>query len=76
MDGEEALELLRELAVHATQEKYCHTYHYDNGDVVVWDNALLLHRAPFIDLSRPRTLWRATVLYSRNVKLKACIGRR
>ena len=63
LPDDEALDLLRELAAHATQEKYCHTNHYENGDVIVWDNALLLHSAPLIDLTRPRTLWRVTVLY-------------
>ena len=63
MDTEEALALLRELAVHATQDKYCYTNDYENGDVVVWDNALLLHSAPLVDLTRPRSLWRVTVLY-------------
>lgn len=63
MPDDEALDLLRELAAHATQEKYCYTNNYENGDVIVWDNALLLHSAPLIDLTRPRTLWRVTVLY-------------
>ncbi len=63
MPDNEALDLLRELAAHATQEKYCYTNNYENGDVIVWDNALLLHSAPLIDLTRPRTLWRVTVLY-------------
>lgn len=63
MDEREGLALLRELAAHATQPRYCHTNDYDNGDVIVWDNALLLHSAPLIDLSRPRTLWRVTVMY-------------
>lgn len=63
MPDDEALDLLRELAAHATQDKYCYTNHYENGDVIVWDNALLLHSAPLIDLTRPRTLWRVTVLY-------------
>lgn len=63
MADEPALALLRELAAHATQEKYCHTHDYENGDVIVWDNALLLHSAPLIDLTRPRSLWRVTVLY-------------
>lgn len=44
-------------------DKYCYTNEYENGDVIVWDNALLLHSAPLIDLSRPRTLWRVTSLY-------------
>lgn len=56
--------LLDELKEHATQDKYCHTYDYANGDVIVWDNALLLHSAPLIDLTRPRELWRVTLKYT------------
>lgn len=63
MPADEALDLLDELKLHATQEQYCHTNDYENGDVIVWDNTLLLHSAPLIDLTRPRTLWRVTVLY-------------
>ncbi len=62
MDDAEALALLRELSTHSTQDRYRHTHDYDNGDLVVWDNSLLLHAAPLVDLSRPRTLWRVTVL--------------
>jgi taurine dioxygenase len=64
MSQAEALGLLRELTDHATQDCYCHTNDYENDDVIVWDNALLLHSAPLIDLTRPRTLWRVTVMYS------------
>ncbi len=59
-DGE-ALRLLDELKAHATQGKYCHTHDYRSGDVIVWDNAQLLHKAPLVDMTRPRTLWRITV---------------
>jgi taurine dioxygenase len=58
----EGRRLLDELKAHATQEHYCHTYDYQVGDVIVWDNAQLLHSAPLVDLSDPRTLWRVTVL--------------
>jgi taurine dioxygenase len=61
MDEEAGRALLEELKRHATQDKYCHTHDYRNGDVVVWDNAQLLHRAPLVDFSRPRTLWRITI---------------
>jgi taurine dioxygenase len=64
MSEEDGRTLLDELKVHATQDKFCHTYDYANGDVIVWDNALLLHKAPLIDLSRPRELWRVTVKYN------------
>jgi len=62
MDDAQAMALLRELSTHSTQDRYRHTHDYDNGDLVVWDNSLLLHAAPLVDLSRPRTLWRVTVL--------------
>jgi taurine dioxygenase len=61
MDDREALRLLDELKAHATQAKYLHTYDYEVGDVIVWDNAQLLHAAPLPDPSTPRTLWRITI---------------
>lgn len=61
MDEAEGLALLRELAAHATQEHFCRRYDYTPGDVIVWDNAQLLHKAPLPDASQPRTLWRVTV---------------
>ena len=61
MDDAAGRALLDELKAHATQDQYCHTHDYRNGDVVVWDNAQLLHRAPLVDFSRPRTLWRITI---------------
>jgi len=61
MEDAAAVALLDELKVHATQPRYCYTHDYRPGDVVVWDNAQLLHKAPLVDFSRPRTLWRVTV---------------
>ena len=52
---------LRELASHATQEKYQLRMKYGVGDVVIWDNASLLHSATLTDPQDPRTLWRITV---------------
>jgi taurine dioxygenase len=57
----EALALLRDLARHATQEKYRCRVKYGVGDVVIWDNASLLHSATLIDPEDPRTLWRITI---------------
>ncbi len=61
MDDAQAVALLDELKDHATAPRYRHTYHYSIGDVVVWDNAQLLHAAPLTDLTDARTLWRITV---------------
>jgi alpha-ketoglutarate-dependent taurine dioxygenase len=61
MPDDEALDLLEELRLHATQEKYQLRLKYGVGDVVVWDNASLLHSATLIDPNDARTLWRITV---------------
>ena len=62
MPDDEALDLLDELAAHSTQPKYRFSLKYGVGDVVVWDNASLLHSATLIDPDDARTLWRITVL--------------
>lgn len=61
MPEDEAVALLDELAAHATQSKYQLSFAYGVGDVVIWDNASLLHAATLIDPNDPRTLWRITV---------------
>ena len=61
MPEDEAIDLLDELKVHATQAKYQYRLKYGVGDVVIWDNASLLHSATLTDPDDPRTLWRITV---------------
>ena len=61
MPDDEAVALLDELAAHATQPKYVISYPYKVGDVVIWDNASLLHSATLTDPDDPRTLWRITI---------------
>jgi taurine dioxygenase len=61
MPDDEARALLDELAAHATQPKYRLSVAYGVGDVVIWDNASLLHSATLVDPAHPRTLWRITV---------------
>lgn len=61
MPEDEAVALLDELATHATQAKYVLSYAYRVGDVVIWDNASLLHSATLTDPDDPRTLWRITI---------------
>jgi taurine dioxygenase len=62
MPEDEARDLLDELAAHSTQDKYLLRFKYGVGDVVMWDNASLLHSATLIDPDDARTLWRITVL--------------
>ena len=61
MDDEAAVALLDDLKGHATQEKYHLRLKYGVGDLVIWDNASLLHSATLTDIDDPRTLWRVTV---------------
>ena len=61
MPDEEALTLLDELAAHATQDKFVLRFSYGVGDLVIWDNASLLHSATLVDPEDARTLWRITV---------------
>jgi taurine dioxygenase len=61
MPKDEAVGLLDELKRHATQEKYRLRLKYGVGDLVIWDNASLLHSATLTDPEDPRTLWRITV---------------
>lgn len=61
MPDAEACALLDELAAHATQARYRLSLEYGVGDVVIWDNASLLHSATLVDPAYPRTLWRITI---------------
>lgn len=45
MPDDEALALLKELMAHATQRQFIFTQVWQPGDVLVWDNRSLLHRA-------------------------------
>ena len=65
---DEALALLDELKQHATQEKYQLRLKYGVGDLVIWDNASLLHSATLTDPNDPRTLWRITIKETRRTQ--------
>ena len=61
MNEADGIRLLDEMKVHATQPRYQQRYDYAPGDVIIWDNAQLLHAAPLPDAREERTLWRITV---------------
>jgi taurine dioxygenase len=65
MPDDEGLGLLRELAAHSTRPKYQYRVRYGVGDVVVWDNASVLHSATLTDPQDGRTLFRITVKEAR-----------
>lgn len=45
LSEKEALPLLDELLEHATQERFQYRHKWRSGDVVIWDNRCLLHKA-------------------------------
>jgi taurine dioxygenase len=54
-----ALTLLADLLEHATQEKYQYRHQWQPGDLVMWDNRSLLHKANGdYDMSQLRYLYR------------------
>jgi taurine dioxygenase len=59
MEEGEALSLLDALLAHATQEKYQYRHRWQPGDLVLWDNRCLLHKANGdYDMHQVRYLYR------------------
>ncbi len=61
MDVDEGRRLIAELEQFATQSKFVYAHKWRAGDLVVWDNRCLLHRATPYDNRYQRTLWRTQV---------------
>jgi alpha-ketoglutarate-dependent taurine dioxygenase len=61
MKPSESRSLLDELLAWSTQERFCHAHEWQVGDVVIWDNTGILHRALPYDPSSERTLHRTTI---------------
>ena len=59
MEENEALSLLDELLAHAVQPQYEYRHQWRQGDMVMWDNRCLLHKANGdYDMSQLRYLYR------------------
>jgi alpha-ketoglutarate-dependent taurine dioxygenase len=61
MDPDESRALLDEIQEWTTQERFRYTHEWQSGDLVVWDNTGMLHRALAYDPSSERLLHRTTV---------------
>ncbi len=59
IEEREALSLLDELLAHATQARYEYRHRWRPGDLVMWDNRCLMHKANGdYDMSQVRYLYR------------------
>lgn len=72
MDHKEALPLLDQLLEHATQERYQYRHVWQGGDLVMWDNRSLMHKANGdYDMNEERYLYR---LMLKGVPLESANG--
>ena len=59
---EESDKLLAQLCRHITQPEFVYTHHWQAGDLLMWDNAAVQHKATFdYDLPLRRLMYRTTV---------------
>ena len=56
MDQDQALDLVEQLMAWCTQEKYVYAHQWQVGDVLIWDERAMLHRAVPWDYNQARTL--------------------
>jgi alpha-ketoglutarate-dependent 2,4-dichlorophenoxyacetate dioxygenase len=62
MPLEEGRALLRELTEFATQPRFVYSHRWREGDLLVWDNRALLHRATAYDSTRYKRLMQRTTV--------------
>ncbi|MBV9863515.1 MAG: TauD/TfdA family dioxygenase [Alphaproteobacteria bacterium] len=68
MAEEEAMSLLDDLLAHATEERFQYRHRWQQGDVVMWDNRCLLHKANGdYDMAQLRYLYRVMLKGDRPV---------
>lgn len=59
---EEGRALLQALLAHVTRPEFCYRHEWQEGDLVVWDNRCVLHRATPYDTARHRRLMQRTTV--------------
>ncbi len=53
---------LKELLDHVTQPQFCYRHEWHEGDLIVWDNRCVLHRATPYDTTRYKRLMQRTTV--------------
>ena len=61
MDPDASEQLLDRINVWACQGTRTYHHQWEVGDVVVWDNRRLMHRATPFDLTEPRRMWHTRI---------------
>ena len=54
--------LLKELLDHVTQPQFCYRHEWQEGDLIIWDNRCVLHRATPFDTTRYKRLMQRTTV--------------
>src|SRR5215472_14667948 len=53
---------LKELLEHVTQPQFCYRHEWQEGDLIIWDNRCVLHRATPFDTTRYKRLMQRTTV--------------
>jgi len=53
---------LKELLEHVTQPQFCYRHEWQEGDLIIWDNRCVLHRATPYDTARYKRLMQRTTV--------------
>jgi alpha-ketoglutarate-dependent 2,4-dichlorophenoxyacetate dioxygenase len=62
MDESESRKLIERLMAHATEKRFIYSHRWTPGDLLIWDNRAVLHRAtPFASTTERRHMVRTTV---------------
>jgi taurine dioxygenase len=61
LSEEDSEALLYELASYATDERHAYVHSYQHGDMVLWDNLRVLHKAYGVPPGDEREIWRTTI---------------
>ncbi|RED53234.1 TauD/TfdA dioxygenase family protein [Aestuariispira insulae] len=56
----EAQELIKMLCLHATKPEFQYRHQWQKGDIVIWDNASVIHAATFTPPDEDRIMYRLT----------------
>jgi alpha-ketoglutarate-dependent 2,4-dichlorophenoxyacetate dioxygenase len=54
--------LLDDLTAHATQPQFCLAHRWREGDIIIWDNRAVLHRATAYDTVKYKRLMQRTTV--------------